>query len=164
MVASLVVLSVLPDTANADHPLSDARLWGVHPPCYNGTMEIGDMAAKCRPMHMTTQEKDRSQYGFLGSGQWHHYHFAINDFKFINREFGSKVHFQLEPCRGSIFLYVKPAMLYEGKPMMNAALLSSEIEGVHAHMADRAPKEDAMVSFIKAGREGWENGGRRLGK
>ena len=52
----------------------------------------------------------------------------------------------------------------EGKPMMNAALLSSEIEGVHAHMADRAPKEDAMVSFIKAGREGWENGGRRLGK
>ena len=118
VVASLVVLSVLPDTAKADHPLSDARLWGVHPPCYNGTMEIGEMAAKCRPMHMTTQEKDRSQYSFLGSGQWHHYHFAINDFKFINREFGSKVHFQLEPCRGSIFLYVKPAMLYEGKPMM----------------------------------------------
>jgi len=48
--------------------------------------------------------------------------------------------------------------------MMNAALLSSEIEGVHAHMADRAPKKDALVSFIKAGREGWENGGRRLGK
>jgi hypothetical protein len=35
---------------------------------------------------------------------------------------------------------------------------------VHAHMADRAPREDAMVSFIKSGREGWENGGSRVGK
>ena len=52
----------------------------------------------------------------------------------------------------------------EGKPMMNAALLSRDIEGVHAHMADRAPQEDAMVSFIKSGREGWENGGSRVGK
>ena len=52
----------------------------------------------------------------------------------------------------------------EGKPMMNAALREREIEGVHAHMSDRAPQEDAMVSFIKAGREGWENGGNRVGK
>ena len=52
----------------------------------------------------------------------------------------------------------------EGKPMMNAALREREIEGVHAHMSDRAPQEDAMVSFIKAGREGWENGGSRVGK
>ena len=52
----------------------------------------------------------------------------------------------------------------EGKPMMNAALREREIEGVHAHMADRAPREDAMVSFIKSGREGWENGGSRVGK
>ena len=40
----------------------------------------------------------------------------------------------------------------EGKPMMNAALLSREIEGVHVRLADRAPQEDAMVSFIRSGR------------
>lgn len=114
----LAASSLLLDLVRADHPDSDNREWGVHPPCYNGTMKLGEMKNMCRSIHMTTDDKDNSVYGFATAGEWHHYHFVINDFKKINRPFGSKVHFQLEPCRGSIFLYVKPAMLFEGKPMM----------------------------------------------
>ena len=104
---------------HAEHPLSDARVWGVHPPCYNGTTIIPDYAYKnCRGIHMTTQDKDKSVHNSAAEGEWHHYHFVIDDFKPVNRKFGSKVHFQLEPCKGSIFLYLKPAMLLEGLPMM----------------------------------------------
>ena len=104
---------------HAEHPLSDARVWGVHPPCYNGTTIIPDYAYKnCKGIHMTTQDKDKSVHNSAAEGEWHHYHFVIDDFKPVNRKFGSKVHFQLEPCKGSIFLYLKPAMLLEGLPMM----------------------------------------------
>ena len=41
----------------------------------------------------------------------------------------------------------------EGKPTMNAALLAKPIEGVHVPRSERAPEEDALVSFMKAARD-----------
>eukprot|EP00944_MAST-04C_sp_MAST-4C-sp1_P002475 g2475.t1 len=106
-------------SVDAIHPKSDDRIWGVHPPCFNGTTELPEYAFKnCRKIHMTTRDTDKSVHNTLGEDEWHHYHFVIDDFNPVNRRFGSKVHFQLEPCKGSIYLYVKPAMLLEGMPMM----------------------------------------------
>ena len=40
----------------------------------------------------------------------------------------------------------------EGKPMMNAALLSRQVEHAHRARSERPPEEDAMAAFIRSGR------------
>lgn len=43
--------------------------------------------------------------------------------------------------------------MMEGKPTMNAALMSKPIENAHMRRADRPKEEDALVSFIKSAAE-----------
>lgn len=39
----------------------------------------------------------------------------------------------------------------ERKPLMNAALLSRQVDGAHLRRSERPPEEDAMVAFIREG-------------
>ena len=41
----------------------------------------------------------------------------------------------------------------EGKPMMNAALKSRQVENAHKRRSDRPKEEDAFVTFIREGRK-----------
>ena len=65
VVSSMILLPAaiwLLASVDAIHPKSDDRIWGVHPPCFNGTTELPEYAFKnCRKIHMTTRDTDTMQ-------------------------------------------------------------------------------------------------------
>lgn len=114
LVLVLVVMAALPPTAAG-------RKFDVYPSCFSGNTSMPHWAKenvkRCRRIFETTVDQDNIIHSSVKGGEWQFFHFAMDDFEAVNRAGGSKVRIEAAPCHGSIQLFVKPGLNFNGEPM-----------------------------------------------
>lgn len=77
----------------------------------------GDMSQRCIPIKETTPDEDNVITATLAYGEWAHFHYVVDTFEDVNRESGSRLRIEAQPCQGSVSLFAKPQMLLNSRPM-----------------------------------------------
>ena len=100
---------------------ASGRKFETHPACHYGTTRMPQWAKDnvklCEPIYETNVTHDRTIQSSVNYGEWKFFHFSMNDFKAVNRKDGSKIRIAASPCHGSVELYVKPGLNFNGEPM-----------------------------------------------
>ena len=144
------------------------RKYETHSACFygQGTAKETRMPAwaknnvmKCIPISETNFTHDNTISGSVKGGEWRFYHFAFEDFKAVNRKGGSKIRISASPCHGSISMYVKPGLNFNGEPMNQ---MFETVPGTEGLRTVNWPFPDNHTGFFKQGPEahmmedGWE--------
>ena len=113
-----VVVAVLIDLAAG---VATAEPVTIAKPCeshsgltHNGASRAPWIQQKCTELR--TGVKD-AQNATVGAGQYKHYHWVVDDYNLVKGAGGGRVSFVLTPCRGRAHLFVKPAVLRNGRAM-----------------------------------------------
>jgi len=99
----------------------ESRKYEIHPACYSGDTRMPQWAKdninRCVPIYETNATHDSTIHSSVAGGEWKFFHFAMNSFDTVNQEGGTKIRVSASPCHGSIELYVKPGLNFNGEPM-----------------------------------------------
>jgi hypothetical protein len=90
-----------------DPSIGDVRISGQ-----GLTNRSGWVQENCNCLHDNTKVD-----GSVLPGSYAHYHWTIQDYSLINHAKGGRLTFLLTPCAGAPAMFVKPAILGDGKRM-----------------------------------------------
>lgn len=84
-----------------------------------------------------------AQNATVAAGEYKHYHWVVDDYALVKSAGGGRVSFVLTPCRGRSHLFVKPAVLRNGRAMDQ--LFETNPDGT---MTDTWPFPDKQTGVI----------------
>ena len=97
------------------------RKFEVFSSCYAGNTSMPLWAKKnvnrCRRIFETTVKNDNIIHDTVRGGEYKFYHFTLDNFEDVNRAGGVKIRVEAAPCHGSVQLFVKPGLNFNGEPM-----------------------------------------------
>jgi len=145
--------------------LSESRKYEIHSSCTasptTSRMPIWakDNIQACTPIYETNTTHDMTIQSQVKGGEWKFFHYTMDSFATINQEGGTKIRITASPCHGSIEVYAKPGLNFNGEPMNQ---MFETIPNTGGLRTDTWPFPDNHTGNIPQGPEahmmepGWE--------
>lgn len=98
-----------------------SRRFEVHRSCYAGNTSMPlwakENVKRCKKIFETTVGNNNILHETVRGGEYKFYHFTLDNFQEVNKPGGVKIRVEAAPCHGSVQLFVKPGLNFNGEPM-----------------------------------------------